>query len=46
MQEENHTVWFLDATAYSKITGRDKESLQQAWIDFGPNATPLGAGHN
>ena len=42
----NHTVWFLDAAAYSKVTGRDKESLQQAWIDFGPSATPLGAGHS
>ena len=40
----NHTVWFLDAVAFSKVTGRDKESLQQAWVDFGPNASPFGAG--
>ena len=40
----NHTVWYLSAEAYSKVTGRDKESLQQAWLGFGPNANPGGAG--
>ena len=40
----NHTVWYLDAVAYSKVTGREKESLQQAWLDFGPSASPIGVG--
>ncbi|CAE7511533.1 unnamed protein product [Symbiodinium sp. CCMP2592] len=38
----NHTVWFLCAESYAKITGRDKESLQQMWQDFRPSATPMG----
>ena len=40
----NHTIWYLSADSYSKITGREKETLQQAWLDFGPNASPGGAG--
>ncbi|CAE7828197.1 unnamed protein product [Symbiodinium sp. CCMP2592] len=39
----NHTVWFLCAEAFAKITGRDKESLQQLWQDFGPGSSPAGA---
>ncbi|CAE6943527.1 unnamed protein product [Symbiodinium sp. CCMP2592] len=40
----NHTVWFLSAESFAKITGRDKESLQQMWQDFGPAANPMGKG--
>ena len=38
----NHTIWYLSADSYAKVTGRDKESLQQAWLDFGPSASPNG----
>ena len=40
----NHTVWFLCAEAFSKVTGKPKEALQQLWLDYGPDASPFGAG--
>ncbi|CAE7532301.1 unnamed protein product, partial [Symbiodinium sp. KB8] len=40
----NHTVWFLCSEAFSQVTGKPKEELQQMWADFGPDATPFGAG--
>ena len=40
----NHTVWFVSSQAFEEVTGRSKETLQQAWLDYGPAATPLGAG--
>ena len=40
----NHTVWFVSSQAFEDVTGRSKETLQQAWLDYGPAATPLGAG--
>ena len=40
----NHTVWFLSSQAFEAVTGRDKETLQQAWLDYGPAASPLGGG--
>ncbi|OLQ06691.1 hypothetical protein AK812_SmicGene10011 [Symbiodinium microadriaticum] len=27
-----------------EVTGKPKEELQQMWADFGPDATPFGAG--
>ena len=40
----NHTVWFLCSEAFSQVTGKPKEELQQMWADFGPDATPFGVG--
>ena len=40
----NHTVWFLSSQAFESVTGRSKETLQQAWLDYGPSASPLGGG--
>ncbi|CAE7281298.1 Eno2 [Symbiodinium sp. CCMP2592] len=40
----NHTVWFLSSQAFEEVTGRAKETLQQAWLDYGPASTPMGAG--
>ncbi|CAE7319120.1 pol [Symbiodinium sp. CCMP2592] len=33
-----------DGVAYETVTGRAKETLQQAWLDYGPASTPMGAG--
>ena len=40
----NHTVWFLCSEAFSQVTGKPKEELQQMWADFGPDASPFGVG--
>ena len=40
----NHTVWFLSSQAFETVTGRNKETLQQTWLDYGPSASPLGGG--
>ncbi|CAE7360009.1 pol [Symbiodinium sp. CCMP2592] len=32
----------LPPLAFETVTGRDKETLQQAWIDYGPASTPYG----
>ena len=40
----NHTVWFLCAEAFSQVTGKPKEALQQLWVDYGPDASPFGVG--
>eukprot|EP00439_Symbiodinium_sp_Y106_P085538 s562_g28.t3 len=34
----------LQNEAFEDVTGRSKETLQQAWLDYGQAATPLGAG--